>query len=110
MRRHIDPACQLSLAEHFYEPFLVDETRTAQDLRADLGAVQAFQGVQVDHRVLDPEGVLEALQLRDPLSQGQLASLETGLGVVASTEPFGASACCLAPLACDTTSDAATGL
>ncbi len=45
------------------------------------GAVEGLEGVEVDDHVLDAERVLEPLELRDALLQGQLAALEAGLDV-----------------------------
>ena len=71
--------------------------------------VEALQGVQVDHVVLDPEGVLEPLQLRDALLERELAALEAGLDVVAGALALGAAAGGLAALAGDAAPDAPPG-
>src|SRR4051812_49694621 len=58
----------------------------------NLGALDVLEVIEVDDDVLDAEGVLEALQLRDALRQRQLATLEARLDVVAGALALGAAA------------------
>ena len=74
---------QLAPAEHLDQAVLVDQARGPQGLGVDHVALEAFQGIEVDHVVFHPERVLEALQLRDALLERELAALEAGLDVVA---------------------------
>src|SRR5688500_15196644 len=55
---------------------LVDEALGEERRRVDVVAVERLEGIEVDHAVLHAERVVEALQLRDPLGKGQLATLE----------------------------------
>src|SRR3972149_5823843 len=61
--------------------------------RVDLAAVEDLtERLDVHGRVLDPVGILEALELRHAALQRHLAALETQLGLVASLVPLGATA------------------
>src|SRR5204863_488884 len=75
----------------------------------DLVALDGLQMVEVHDHVLDPERVLEPLQLGDALGEGQLAALEPGLDVVAGALALHTPAGGLAPAAADAAADAALG-
>src|SRR3712207_1287254 len=96
---HPDGTGQLAPAEDLDQAVLVDEPGGPEALRRDLVAADGLEGVEVDHGVLDPERVLEALQLGDALLQGQLAALEADGHGVAGALALGAPAGGLAALA-----------
>ena len=76
------------------------------DRRADLVEAALLEGVEVDALVLDPERVVEALELRQPHVQRHLAALEAGGDVAAGLLALGAAAGGLAALAADAAADA----
>src|SRR5581483_1954980 len=111
-REGVDPdrqgAVDLTPAEDLDQAVLVDEPlgpeRLGRDLRPRLEAVEM---VEVDDRVLDAEGVLEALELRRPPDEGRLATLELGrdLARPPGALPLRAGTGRLAPAASDTPGD-----
>ena len=54
------------------------QARRRQGVGRGLVAVERLEGVEVHHRVLHPERVVEALELRDALGQRELATFEAG--------------------------------
>src|SRR5207248_11754116 len=76
VRLHPHGAVQLASPQHLHHALLGDQAAGPEDVGIDVVALEAVQGVEVDHRILDTEGVLEALQLGDAPGQRHLASLE----------------------------------
>ena len=70
-----------------------------------LPASNALERVEVDHVVLDPERVVEALELRRAAGERRLATLEPGLDRAARALALGAAAGGLAALAADAAAD-----
>src|SRR5207244_3413178 len=104
MGAHPEGAGELAPAEHLDEA-LVDEPGLPERLRRHLVAGEALEGVEVDDRVLDPEGVLEPLQLGHAAGQRHLAALEAGADSVAGALALHAPARGLAALARDASPD-----
>src|SRR5207302_1496791 len=71
-------AGQFAPAQHLDQALLGDQALGAQALGRDLVALERLEGVEVDNGVLDPERVLESLELRDPAGQRHLTALESG--------------------------------
>src|SRR5579859_90624 len=108
---HRHPAGELAPTEDLDQAVLVDQTGGPEALGRDGAAVAVdrFDGVEVDDDVLDPERVLESLQLRDPLRQRELATLEPRLDVVPCALALGAAPSGLAALAADAAPDPSPG-
>src|SRR5262249_49946005 len=85
---------------------LVHETVFVQDLGGDLVETRLLERVEVDGLVLDPERVVEALQLREAHVQRQLTALEADGDGVASALALGAAGGGRAALAADAATDA----
>src|SRR5438876_6268286 len=92
---------ELAAAQHLDQALLGDQALGAQALGRDLVALERLEGIEVDDGVLDPEGVLEALELRDPPGQRHLTALEAGRHRVACALALHAPPRGLAPLAGD---------
>jgi len=76
------------------------------DRRLTVLGMERLERVEVDRAVLDAERVGEALQLRDPLLEGVLTTLEAACDGVAGALALGAAAGGLAALAADASGDA----
>src|SRR5690606_20010766 len=81
-----------------------------EGLRRDLVELGRLDDVQVDGLVLDPERVVEALELRDAHVERHLAALEPGRDGAARPLALGAAAGGLAALARDAPADALLAL
>src|SRR5688500_16124510 len=99
----LDPhgAGQLAPAQDLDEGALVGEPVLVERRRTELVEPGRLDGVEVDALVLDPERVLEALQLRDSALEGHLATLEAGRHLAAGLLALHAPAGGLAALAGD---------
>src|SRR5438445_11120557 len=93
----------LTPAEHLDHALLVHQAPGPEGIGCDLVALHRVEGVEVDHRVLDPERVLETLQLRDPQAERRLAALEAGRHAAPGALALHAPARGLATLASDAT-------
>ena len=103
--RDVQRGRELAAAEDLHEVLLRARPCCDQDVGVDLGDAEGGEGVEVDRRVLDAEGVGEALQLGDALDERQLAALEAGGDLATGLLALGATAGRLAALARDAASD-----
>src|SRR6516225_392995 len=101
MSGHRQAPGQLSPAEDLHQTVLVDQSRGSKGLRRNDITFELLQGVEVHHHVGDPERVLETLQLRHPLLQRELTTLEARLHVVAGALALRSPTCGLAALSAD---------
>src|SRR5436305_8878306 len=99
----------LATAQNLHQASLVDQPGRTERLGVDLVALGGVQRIEVDDVVLHPEGVLEPLELGDPLGQRQLATLEARLHRVPRPLALHAPAGGLAALAGDAPADAPAG-
>src|SRR5439155_18562528 len=97
---------QLAPAQHLHQAVLVHQPLGPKRLGRDVVADHARERVEVDHRVLDAERVLEPLELRHPPGEGHLPALEPDRDGVARPLALHAPARGLAPLATDAPTDA----
>src|SRR5438067_11336553 len=88
----------------------MDEPVGPQGVGVDVVTLEVLQGVEVDHRIFDPERVLEALELRDPSGERHLASLEADGHRAARPLTLHAPTGCLAALAGDAAADSPSRL
>src|SRR5690606_32165509 len=107
---HGDGAGQLTTTEDLHEGTLVGQPLGVEGLRRDLVELGRLDDVQVDGLVLDPERVVEALELRDAHVERHLAALEPGRDGAARPLALGAAAGGLAALARDAPADALLAL
>src|SRR5436190_796703 len=98
---------QLAPAQDLDQAVLVHEALGPEGVGVDVVALEALEGVEIDHRVLDPERVLEALELGDPAGERHLATLEPDGDRAASGLALHASAGGLAALPADAATDTA---
>src|SRR6516225_2482714 len=110
MGRHPHRPGEGALPEHLDQRLRADQTGLHQGLDRDGVLPEGLEGRQVDRRVADPERVGEALELRDPLHQGQLAALEAGRHGVAGLLSLRAAAGRLVALAAGAAAHPALGL
>src|SRR4030081_3216612 len=103
----LDPQGPVDLAatQDLDQPPLVNQPGGAEGLGVHLVALDGIQRGEVDHVVLDPERVLEPLELGDPLGEGQLGLLEAGLHSVPGPLSLHAPTRRLATLAADAPAD-----
>ena len=101
MGPYIHCAGQLTASQHLNQRLLADQAVGMQRLGRDLVETALLHSVEVDCLVLDPERVLEALELRNPLMERHLATFEADTNGVAGPLALTAPACGLAALAAD---------
>ena len=99
MCRDVHCPTQLTAAEHFDKALVVHKTGRLQTLRCHDIVLECLDDVEVEHVVLDPEGVGKATKLREPLRQGELATFETQLHLAVRLLALRTSAGGLATLA-----------
>src|SRR6478735_4755295 len=107
---HGDGAGDLTPAQHLHEGTLVGEPLAVQHLGIDGVQAGGLEHVEVQGLVLDPEGVVEATELRDPHGEGQLTALEADGDGATGGLALGATAGRLATLAADAPADALAAL
>src|SRR5437764_4135947 len=107
---HLQGSGQLAPAQDLHQPLLGHQALGAQRVRGHLVAIEGLEGVEVDHRVLDAEGILETLELGHAAGQRHLAALEPDGHCAAGGLALHAPTRGLAALAGDAAADAATGL
>src|SRR5579872_4467666 len=101
MHARVDRTVERPASEQLDQVALLGQAVCDQDVGVDLAQAQRGQRVEIDGRVGDPEGVGEALQLRDALDDRVLAALELGGDLATSLLTLGAAAGGLAALAGD---------
>ena len=97
---------QLAPTQHFDQTVLVGQALITQRFRVDDVATEGFESVKVHDDIFDPKRILESLQLRNPLLEGQLAAFEARLDRSACGLSFGASARSFSTLPGDTAAHA----
>src|ERR1700722_19075521 len=107
--RDPDRAAERSVSQDLDERLRADKTGLDQRRHRDLVGAQRVERGQVHRCVLDPKGVLEHLQLRNALHQGELSTFEAGRHSVASLLAFGATAGRLVALSPGAAADPALG-
>src|SRR3984957_10327065 len=107
--RDPDWAAERSVPQDLDEGLRADQAGLDQRRHRDLVGAQRVERGQVHRCVLDPEGVLEPLQLGNALHQGELSTLEAGRQGVASLLTLGPTARRLVALPSGATADPALG-